>query len=123
MVFSPFKGKSDGTNTDGVKIAKKVYDYADSFLICFDASKVSGTQKYGYIGLKDSNGNGQQCEVKDTVPDFCGPDTTTTKRMSYPTKYPYTICLKRTTELFCKITNRNHYSLLCIFTNTASKNQ
>ena len=56
-------------------------------MICFDASKVSGTQKYGYIGLKDSNGNGQQCEVKDTVPDFCGPDTTTTKRMSYPTKY------------------------------------
>ena len=81
LVTSPFQGNYDGTNTEGVKIAKEVNDYGQSFTICFDETKVSGTQQYGVIGLVDSNGNGQQCPVTDTVPDFCGPQEIPTEGM------------------------------------------
>lgn len=33
---------------------------------------MSGTQEIGNIGLVDSKGNSASCEVRDTLPDFCG---------------------------------------------------
>ena len=67
-VMSPYRDYSMDTN--GIKIQYSS-DY-DSFTICFDPSKVGGTQKSGYIGLKDSYGDGQKCPVSNTIPDFCG---------------------------------------------------
>ena len=72
-VIAPFtNGKFDGTYTNGIKIIQDVDYYDESFTICFDDSVVGDTQYRGLIGLKDSNGNGDQCVVYDTVPDFCG---------------------------------------------------
>ena len=62
-VISPFQGSYDNTNTNGVKITQKVRDSPQSFLICFATPPVGATQSNGVIGLRDSNGNGEQCSA------------------------------------------------------------
>ena len=74
LVTAGYRGKSDGTSVNGIKIDKS----SGSFRICFDPTKVGGTQSYSQLGLVDSYGNGESCTVYNLFPDFCGGEETTT---------------------------------------------
>ena len=68
----PFKGKRDGIRVNGIQINQPCGETDEVFEICFDSTKVGGTQSSGTIGLKDTWGNGDACVVQNTLPDFCG---------------------------------------------------
>ena len=75
----PYTGRRDGTSVNGIRINQPCGEQDEEYEICFDKSQVGGVQAIGTIGLRDDNGQGDSCQVRDTLPDFCGgvtPDPT-----------------------------------------------
>ena len=68
----PYKGSRDGTYVNGIQINQPCGETDEVFEICFDSTKVGGTQARGTIGLRDTWGNADACVVTNTLPDFCG---------------------------------------------------